>query len=49
VLAIDKDLAQRIIFVTGYETDFIKSTGNPYLVKPFTDEQFIETVKKLVP
>jgi two-component system copper resistance phosphate regulon response regulator CusR len=49
VLAIDKDLAQKIIFVTGYVTDFIESTGNPYLVKPFTGEQFIETVKKLVP
>lgn len=49
VLAMDKDLAQRIIFITGYVTDFIKSTGSPYLVKPFTDEQFRETVKKLIP
>ena len=48
VLAFDKDTASRVLFISGLITDFIKSTGNPYLSKPFTDEQLIESVKKAI-
>lgn len=47
VLALNKDLAKRIVFASGQITDFIRSTGNPFLVKPFSHEQLIEAVKKL--
>ena len=49
VHAFSKDEARKILFVTAKVTDFIKLTGNPYLVKPFTDEELLETVKKLLP
>jgi Response regulator containing CheY-like receiver, AAA-type ATPase, and DNA-binding domains len=45
VLSLDEDLAKKIIFASGCITDFIKSTGNPYLEKPFFDEQLIGAVK----
>ena len=48
VLAFDKDSADKILFISGSITDFIKSTGNPYLSKPFADEQLIELVKKSI-
>jgi CheY-like chemotaxis protein len=42
------DLAKRIIFVSGIITDFIKSTGNRVLKKPFSPQQLIEAVKELI-
>ena len=45
VLGLNKDLTKRIMFISANITDFIKSTGNPFLEKPFSDEQLIETVK----
>ena len=47
ILALSEDLAKNVIFVTGRVTGFIKSTGNPFLTKPFSPEQLIEAVKKL--
>jgi CheY-like chemotaxis protein len=48
VLALDKDLAKKILFISANITDFIKSTGNPFLEKPFSNEELIEAVKKLI-
>ncbi|HSE84431.1 MAG TPA: hypothetical protein VLB01_07785 [Thermodesulfobacteriota bacterium] len=48
VLAFDENTANRILFISGSITGFIKSPGNPYLPKPFTDEQLIELVKKSI-
>lgn len=41
-----KNLEQKIIFVTGYPNDFIQSTGNKYLLKPFSRDQIISVVKE---
>ena len=48
VLALNRDLTKKIMFISGNITDFIKSTGNPYLMKPFSDEQLIEAVKNII-
>src|ERR1700739_2740644 len=42
------DLAKRIIFTSGAITDFIESTGNRFLAKPFSHQQLIKAVKELV-
>lgn len=42
---LNQDLAKRIIFVTSAINDFIKSTGNRLLEKPFTNQDLIQTVK----
>ncbi len=47
VLALNKDLAKKVMFVTGRVTEFIKSTGNPFLTKPFSPEQLVEAVNRL--
>ncbi|HSE83599.1 MAG TPA: response regulator [Thermodesulfobacteriota bacterium] len=47
VLALSEDLANEVMFVTGRVTEFIKSTGNPFLIKPFSPEQLMEEVKRL--
>lgn len=49
VHAFSKDAARKILFVTVKVTDFIRSTGNPYIEKPFTDEELLEAVKKILP
>jgi CheY-like chemotaxis protein len=49
VRKLNPDLAKRIIFTSGIITDFIKSTGNRFLMKPFSSQQLIEVVKKLIP
>lgn len=41
-------LEKRIIFVSGIINDFIKSTGNRFLAKPFSLDQFIEVVKEVI-
>src|ERR1700756_556572 len=49
VKKLSPDLAKRIIFVPGTITDFIKSTGNRFLRKPFSLQQLVELVKELIP
>ena len=44
VFSLNKDLAKKIMFISGDITEFIRSTGNPFLEKPFSDEQLIEAV-----
>jgi two-component system response regulator VanR len=45
VKKLGKDLVKRIIFVTAIVNDFIRSTGNRFLVKPFSPQQLVEAVK----
>ena len=47
VVALNGDIAKRIIFTSGLKTDFIRSTGNPFLLKPFSPEQLIEAVMNI--
>jgi len=47
VKKLSKNLEKRIIFVSGFVNDFIRSTGNRFLTKPFSIDQFIEVVKEL--
>ena len=46
VLALDRDLAKKITFTSSNITEFLKTTGNPVLAKPFDPEQLIEMVSK---
>jgi two-component system response regulator VanR len=48
VQKLSQDLAGRIIFISGDITDFIRSTGNRFLSKPFSHQQLIEIVKDLL-
>ncbi|MGE5443402.1 MAG: response regulator [Ignavibacteriales bacterium] len=48
VQKLSKDLAKRIIFISGNITDFIRSTGNRFLAKPFSHEHLIEVLKDLL-
>ncbi len=48
VQKLNQDLAKRIIFISGDINDFIRSTGNRFLSKPFSHEQLIEIVKDLL-
>jgi CheY-like chemotaxis protein len=42
-------LAKRMIFVSGnIMTDFIESTGNRFLSKPFTRQQLIAAVNEII-
>jgi len=41
-------LAKKILFISGYISDFIKSTGNRYLKKPFSREELIKAVKDVI-
>jgi two-component system, OmpR family, response regulator VanR len=45
---LSQKLAKRIIFISGDITDFIRSTGNRFLAKPFSHQQLIEVVKDLI-
>jgi two-component system, OmpR family, response regulator TrcR len=49
VRKLSPDLAKRIIFTSGTITDFIKSTGNRFLMKPFSLQQLVKVVKELIP
>jgi CheY-like chemotaxis protein len=42
------DLTKRIIFISGDINDFIRSTGNRFLAKPFSHQQLIDVVKDLM-
>jgi DNA-binding response OmpR family regulator len=41
-------LAKKILFISGNISDFIKSTGNRYLKKPFSREELVKTVKDII-
>jgi DNA-binding NtrC family response regulator len=42
------DLAKKTIFISGYITDFIRSTGNRFLKKPFSSQELIEAVNEVI-
>ncbi|HEX3035399.1 MAG TPA: response regulator [Thermodesulfobacteriota bacterium] len=48
VFEISQDSARKILFISGEITEFIKTSGNPFLPKPFTDEELIDLVKRLL-
>jgi DNA-binding response OmpR family regulator len=50
VKKISPDIAKRIIFASATlsESDFVKSTGNKFLQKPFTSEELIEAVRGFI-
>ncbi len=48
VSAQDKDLAKKIIFISEEVTEFIKSTGNPFLVKPFAPDQLVKAIQGII-
>ncbi len=50
VKKLSPDIAKRIIFASATlsESDFIKSTGNKFLQKPFTSEELIVAVKDFI-
>ncbi len=48
VQKISEGLEKRIIFVTGYINDFIESTDNKYIVKPFSNKLFLEKIKDFI-
>jgi DNA-binding response OmpR family regulator len=48
VQKISQGLEKRIVFVTGYINEFIESTGNEYIVKPFSNKQFLEKIKAFI-
>ncbi len=48
VSAQNKDLAKRIIFISEEITEFIKSTGNPFLAKPFATEQLVKAIQGII-
>ncbi len=45
VRKLSQDLANKIIFVSGTISPFLRSTGNPFLVKPFLPAELIQAVK----
>jgi two-component system, OmpR family, response regulator VicR len=48
VQKLSQDLAKRIIFISGNINYFIRSTGNRFLSKPFSNQQLIKVVKDLL-
>jgi len=46
VKELNQELAKRIIFVTSAINDFMKSTGNRFLEKPFSNQHLVQTVKE---
>jgi len=48
VQKLSQDLAKRIIFVSGNAYGFVGSSGNRFLVKPFSCKQLVEAVNNLV-
>lgn len=45
-------LAQRVVFVTGFATDsttetFLRSTGQPFMAKPFEATELLEAVERV--
>ncbi len=48
VQKLSQDLAKRIIFISGNINEFIISTGNRFLAKPFSHQQLIDVVNDLI-
>jgi two-component system response regulator VanR len=48
VKKLSPDLSKRIIFISGDITDFIKSTGNRFLAKPFSHQQLKAAVDEII-
>lgn len=48
VTELSPTLAKKILFISGNINDFIKSTGNRYLKKPFSREELIKAVKDVI-
>ena len=48
VRKLNPDLAKRMIFISGDINEFIISTGNGFLAKPFSHQQLMEVVKDLI-
>jgi len=48
VKKLSKDLEKKIIFVSGNINDFIRSTENRFLTKPFSIDEFIEVVNEVM-
>jgi DNA-binding response OmpR family regulator len=46
VKELNQSLAKRIIFVTSTINDFMRSTGNRILEKPFSNQHLVQTVKE---
>jgi CheY-like chemotaxis protein len=45
VKGLSQGLEKRIIFVSGTINEFVKSTGNKYLSKPFSSELLVQVVR----
>ena len=48
VRKLNPDLAKKIIFISGIITDFIKSTGNRFLVKPVSYQEIVNVLKEII-
>ncbi|GIW46504.1 MAG: hypothetical protein KatS3mg078_0381 [Deltaproteobacteria bacterium] len=48
VKRLGKDLEKKIIFVSGTLNEFIASTGNKFIEKPFSNRELVEAVKDLI-
>jgi DNA-binding NtrC family response regulator len=48
VKKLSPDLASKMIFISGNITDFIKSTGNKFLAKPFSHKQLKAAVNAII-
>ncbi len=47
VKKLSKNLEKKIIFISGNVNDFIRSTENRFLAKPFSVDEFREAVKEV--
>lgn len=48
VQTLSQEMAKRIIFVSGHINQFIKSTGNRFLPKPFSTKALVRLVKDFI-
>lgn len=48
VMMLNQEQAKRIIFVSGNINEFIESTGNRFLPKPFSTKALVKLVKDLI-
>ena len=48
VKKLSPDLSKKIIFLSGDISDFIKSTGNRFLAKPFSHQQLKAAVDEII-
>ncbi|MBI2486310.1 MAG: response regulator [Deltaproteobacteria bacterium] len=48
VMTLNQEQAKRIIFVSGNINEFIESTGNRFLPKPFSSKALVKLVKDFI-